>query len=368
MGERGLAEALFLLLLDGLALGCIYALIALGYTMVYGIIKLINFAHGEFYMMGAYAAFFLLAGLRERLGAWDGPWETAGVFAAAMLAAGMAAGLLAVIVEKLAYRPLRRASRISALLTALGVSLLLQNVALKAFTPDTRHFDAGIEDSRFPRIGIDAEKIGPGVAFERDVFYISADGAEYWLAGKDMPVEPAALEKARERGAVRFHYYPLVTVRKKQVIIWASVLVMTVGLHVMVKYTRIGKAMRAVSYDLDAAQLMGINVDRVISFTFFVGAFLAGAGGVLVASYYGTIKPGMGVMYGLKAFVAAVLGGIGSIYGAVLGGLVLGVAESMVKLSPATAPYQDAFAFAVLVAILVFLPYGILGEREKEKV
>lgn len=363
-----LAEVVFLLVLDGLALGCIYALVALGYTMVYGIIKLINFAHGEFYMMGAYAGFFALVSLTERTELSGGPWGTAAVFLVAMAVAGLGAGALAVVVEKLAYRPLRRASRISALLTALGVSLLLQNVALKAFTPDTRHFDAGINDRRYPRVDVGAGSLEAGADFERDVFYTTPEGAEYWLAGRGAQITAAALERAGERGAERFYTYPRVTVRKKQLIIWASVLVLTLGLHFLVRYTRIGKAMRAVSYDLDAAQLMGINVDRIISFTFFIGAFLAGAGGVLVASYYGTIKPGMGVMYGLKAFVAAVLGGIGSIYGALLGGLVLGVAESLVKISPATAPYQDAFAFMVLIAILVFMPYGILGEKEKEKV
>jgi branched-chain amino acid transport system permease protein len=360
-----------LLLLDGLALGCIYALIALGYTMVYGIIKLINFAHGEFYMMGAYAGFFVLEALRQR-GLFTpgeaGPGAIAAVFILTMVVAALAAGVLAVVVERLAYRPLRRAGRIAALLAALGVSLLLQNVALKVFTPDTRYFNPGIEDRRYPRTSLAADDIATGAEFTRDVFYLDPDGEEHWLAGPGAPLNEARLNIARERGAVAYHTYPRITVRKKQIIIWASVLAMTFALHLLVQYTRIGKAMRAVSHDLDAAQLMGINVNLVIGFTFFIGALMAGAGGVLVASYYGTIKPGMGVMYGLKAFVAAVLGGIGSIYGAVLGGLTLGLAESLVKLSPATAPYQDAFAFAVLVVILVFMPYGFMGRRKREKV
>lgn len=361
-------EVVFLLLLDGVALGCIYALIAVGYTMVYGIIKLINFAHGEFYMMGAYAGFFLLMGLKERMGVLGEPYATIILFLLAMLTAGVAAGVLAVVVERLAYRPLRRATRIAALLTALGVSLLLQNVALKAWSSDPRPFPSGIVDRRFPRIGVASEEVRPGVRFETDVFYLDASGEEVWLAGPPQALDEAGYALSTARGAGGFYRYPAVTIRKKQIIIWVSVLIMTVGLQVMVKRTQIGKAMRAVSHDREAAQLMGINVDRVISFTFFVGAFLAGAGGVLVGSYYGTIKPTMGVMYGLKAFVAAVLGGIGSIPGAVLGGLVLGVSESFVQLSPMTAPYRDAFAFAVLIVILVFRPYGILGRPEREKV
>ncbi|MCD6405763.1 MAG: branched-chain amino acid ABC transporter permease, partial [Planctomycetes bacterium] len=280
-----MSEVIFRLLLDGLALGCIYALIALGYTMVYGIIKLINFAHGEFYMMGAYAGLFTLAGLKGSDLGLSEPWRTVAAFVLAMLAAGLAAGVLAVIVEKLAYRPLRRASRIAALLTALGVSLLLQNVALKAFTPDTRHFDAGITDRRYPRVEVPAGDVHPGAIFPTNVWYTDGKGREQWLAGPVRPLEAADYERAKEASASPVYRYRAVTIRKKQIIILASVLVMAVGLNVLVKYTRMGKAMRAVSHDIEAAQMMGINVDRVIGFTFFIGAFLGGAGGVLVGSY-----------------------------------------------------------------------------------
>jgi len=356
------------LLLDGLALGCIYALIALGYTMVYGIIKLINFAHGEFYMIGAYAAFATLAVVRTAgLGE---PYDTIALFLLAMAAGGLAAGVLAVIVEKLAYRPLRRASRIAALLTALGVSLFLQNAALKVFSPNTRPFrdPVIITDRRYPRIALPAAGVGPDAVLERDVYWRRGDGTEEFLAEAGRPVAERGYVAAAAAGVGGFYYYPAVTVRRKQIIIWGSTLAMALCLHALVKYTKVGKAMRAVSYDFETAELMGINVDRVISFTFFVGAVLAGAGAVLVGMYYGSIKPTMGVMYGLKAFVAAVLGGIGSIPGAVLGGLALGTAESLVQVSPRTAPYQDAFAFAVLVFILVFLPNGFFGRQEREKV
>ena len=359
-------ENLLLLLLDGVALGCIYALIALGYTMVYGLIKLINFAHGEFYMMGAYAGLGVLMSVKS-LGLAE-PYDTVAVFLLAMLGAALAAGVLAVVVEKLAYKPLRRASRIAALLSALGVSLFLQNVALKAFSPNTRPFRANVIDRRYPSIEVPRSGLSAGAAFEHDVYWRDESGADRLLAGRAETLSEAALRDALGAGASRFFYYPSVTVRKKQVIIWTSVLLLTVGLTLLVRFTRIGKAMRAVSYDFEAAELMGINVDRVISFTFFIGAVMAGAGGVLVGMYYGTVKPTMGVMYGLKAFVAAVVGGIGSIPGAVLGGLALGSAESFVKLSSSTAPYQDAFAFAVLIAILVFMPNGFFGRPEREKV
>jgi branched-subunit amino acid ABC-type transport system permease component len=253
-------------------------------------------------------------------------------------------------------------------LTALGVSLLLQNVALKAFSPDTRHFPSGISNRRYPRLDVAETLVRAGAVFDTDVCYLDENGNERLLTAAGAELNDAKLRLAEKHSPSGYYSYPAVTVTAKQIIIWTSVLVMTAGLQFLVRYTRMGKAMRAVSHDLDAAQLMGINTNAVISFTFFVGAFLAGAGGVLVGSYYNTIKPSMGVMYGLKAFVAAVLGGIGSINGAVLGGIVLGISERIVKLSPATAPYDHAFAFTVLVVILVFMPRGLLGRREGEKV
>ena len=362
-------ENVLLLMLDGVALGCIYALIALGYTMVYGIIKLINFAHGEFFMIGGYAALGVLAVMPAAgdVGAAGAAVEVL----VAMSVGGAAAAVLAVAVEKLAYKPLRQATRIAALLTALGVSLFLQNAAQKAFSPNTKAFPIPVADRRYPRIGVNSQEILAGKRPGVDIYSTGETGEEVFLGVTEGSVTDRDIVlKVPQAGTktAQLYYYPQVTVRRKQLIIWASAVLMTLGLHVLVKYTKMGKAMRAVSYDFEAAELMGINVNRVISFTFFVGAILAGAAAVLVGMYYGSIKPTMGVMYGLKAFVAAVLGGIGSIPGALAGSLVLGIAESLVKLSSHTAPYQDAFAFAVLVLILVFLPNGFFGREERERV
>ncbi len=362
-------QSILSLTLDGISLGCIYALIALGYTMVYGVIKLINFAHGEFYMMGAYAGVGVVLALGGvGLGVGE-PYRTILIFLLAMTAGAMAAGVIAVVVEKVAYKPLRRSTRIAALLTALGVSLFLQNVALKAFSPTPRAFPAAarIADRRYPRIALPAAEVKPGSAFQREVCYTDREGREHWLGGGFAPIDARGYDEAISAGYDSFYCYPAITVQRKQIIVWGMVLALTLALYVLVRYSKMGKAMRAVSYDFEAAELMGINVNRVISFTFFVGALLAGAGGVLVGAYYGQIKPGMGVMYGLKAFVAAVIGGIGSIGGAVLGGLALGVAESLVQLSSWTAPFRDALSFAVLILILVFLPRGFFGKEEREK-
>ena len=288
---------LFNQLLNGIQIGSIYALVALGYSMVYGIVRLINFAHGDIIMVGAYTTWFLLT----RLGfpVW-GSVVSAIVFCA----------LLGIFIEKVAYKPLRNSARISLLITAIGISFFLQNLVQLLFKADPR--------------------VMPNF-FEGTVP----------LFGTSMP---------------------LVTV----VVIVVSVC-LTAGLTQLVNKTKIGKAMRAVSEDQDAAQLMGININTTISFTFGIGSALAAVAAILYVSSYSQISPTMGSMLGIKAFVAAVLGGIGSIPGAVMGGLLIGVMESLTK-GYISSRLADAVVFTVLIIVLLIRPTGILGKRSNEKV
>lgn len=285
-------------LINGVSLGSIYALIALGYTMVYGILKLINFAHGDIYMLGAYIGFFCTTAFHMS-------------FVPALITAMLGAALAGVIIERAAYRPLRNAPKIAVLITAFGVSLFLEYTTVFFLTPQPRTFP-----SIFP------DKI-------------------YDIHG--------------------------VIVDSQQVIILAVCVVLMLILTYIVQRTTIGKAMRAVSFDADAARLMGINVDMVISFTFAVGSGLAAAAGVMVGVYYNSIDPLMGIMPGLKAFVAAVLGGIGIIPGAMLGGIIMGVVEAMVS-GFLSSTFRDAAAFIILIVILLFKPAGLLGKNIREKV
>jgi len=285
-------------LVNGVSLGSIYALIALGYTMVYGIIKLINFAHGDIYMVGAYVAFFATTVLKLS-------------FFPALLLAMSVAAIIGVIIERLAYRPLRYAPRIAILITAIGVSLLLEYGGILLVSPQPRTFPA---------------------IFQADVYKLGN-----------------------------------IVVNSQQVLILAVSLALMVILTYIVHRTKIGKAMRAVSFDTDAARLMGIDVDRVISITFAIGSALAAAAGMLVGVYYNSIDPLMGIMPGLKAFVAAVLGGIGIIPGAMLGGIILGVIEALVS-GFISSTFRDAAAFAILIIILLFKPSGLLGKNVREKV
>jgi branched-chain amino acid transport system permease protein len=293
-------------LVNGITWGSVYALIALGYTMVYGILRLINFAHGDVYMLGAflglYAARFLGAGTEPS------PLKAIAV----MLAAMIGCGLIGFAIERLAYKPVRRSSRLAALITAIGVSLLLENGGILIFGPSPTFYPQIIPYQNIP--------LGGGVS-----------------------------------------------ISNQQVIILLVSIGLMLGLRFIVMRTRVGKAMRAVSHNHAAAALMGISVDRIISFTFVLGSVLAAAAGVLVAVQNPKIDPLMGIMPGLKAFVAAVLGGIGNIPGAVIGGLVMGLAEVMVVayLSPT---YRDAIAFVLLIVILLFRPGGILGSAAVEKV
>jgi len=293
-------------LVNGITWGSVYALIALGYTMVYGILKLINFAHGDVYMLGAFFAYYSARwlGVAEH----PTPLHALGVLLLAM--AGCA--VVGIVIERAAYKPVRRSSRLAALITAIGVSLLLENAGILIFGPDPKFFPQIIPSTNIA--------LGGGV-----------------------------------------------TISNQQVIILIVSVVLMIGLRFIVLKTRVGKAMQAVSHNHTAAALMGISVDRIITFTFMIGSMLAAAAGVLVALQNPKIEPLMGIMPGLKAFVAAVLGGIGNIPGAVIGGLIMGIAEVMVVgyLSPT---YRDAIAFVLLIVILLVRPAGILGRNVAEKV
>jgi len=293
-------------LLNGIAAGSIYALIALGYTMVYGILKLINFAHGDVFMIGAFVGYYA-GGYATRHGATGSPLGAAVI----MLSAMLICALLGYLNERIAYRPLRNAPRIASLITAIGVSFLLEYGGQFVFGPDPKFFPTLIEK------------------------HIITFG-----------------------GIVTTNYQLIVL----------GVAIAFMGLLQYIVYgTKFGRAMRAVSFNFETASLMGIPTDRVISTTFMLGACLAGVAGILVGLSYPKIDPLMGVMPGLKAFVAAVLGGIGNVPGAVVGGLVIGVIESFVGGSQ-FSNYRDAIAFVILIVILLFRPSGLFGKYEPEKV
>jgi len=293
-------EQLVQQMINGVSLGSIYALIALGYTMVYGIINLINFAHGDVLMVGAYIGFALT-----------------GIFGFSFLPAlvisMVACGLLGVVIEKVAYKPLRGGSRISALITAIAVSLFLQYGMMYFVGPESRTY--------------------------KDVL-------------------PATQLKVFNTGAV-------IDI-KSLYIIGITVLLMVVLMYITNR-TKVGKSMRALSQDKDAAELMGINVNKTISYTFFLGSALAGAAGVLIGIYYSTINPLMGATPGLKAFVSAVIGGIGIIPGAVFGGFFLGLVETLVS-AAGYSLVKDAVAFLILILVLLVKPTGLMGYNSAEKV
>lgn len=298
-------------LVSGLCIGAIYALIALGYTLVYGIIKLINFAHGEFYMAGAYAGYGIYILL-------PAPMPVILKIFIVLAASGVASALLSSMTEKLAYKPIRKSGRLAALLTALGMAFLLQNLA--AFINNGRALLYPADDPG--SIGALAQ--------------ISVD-----VGGSGIRV-------------IKFCFI-LVAV------------VLTGILWYIVMKTRFGRAMRAVSQDPDAAALMGINIDSVINRTFIMGGFMAGIAGTLIA-FQSVIEPSMGFMPGLKAFIAAVLGGIGSVPGAVLGGFLIGIIENLVVWMGVPTGYKDVAALLVLIIVLILRPQGLLGKVEREKV
>ena len=301
-------------LVNGIVLGSIYALVALGYTMVYGILGLINFAHGEVVMIGALVALTVIQLLMGSGVALPGP-----LIAALGLAAAIPVCMaLGYTIERIAYRPLRNAPRLAALITAIGVSIVLQNVAMIVW---------GRQYHSFPAL---------------------------------LPSAP--------------HHFAGAAINDLQIFIVALAAAMMAGLLWLVHRTRLGRAMRATSQNPEVAGLMGVNINTVISVTFVIGSALAAVAGMMVAAYYGVAHYFMGFMLGLKAFTAAVLGGIGNLAGAMLGGLLLGVIESLGAgyIGPLTggflgSHYQDVFAFLVLILVLVFRPSGLLGERVAER-
>ena len=302
-------EEFFHQLTNGLAVGGIYALIALGYTMVYGVLRLINFAHGDLFTLGSYLGLTLLfsLGLQGKM---------SGILVGGALIV-MSMGLVAVVgylLERVAYRPLRGANRLAAVVSALGASIFFSNAIMLVYGARSQVYPNGIL---------------PSVAVS--------------LLGVDIPL--------------------------MRIVMFVGTVVLMLLLYWFINHTRIGTAIRAVAIDQGAARLMGINVDRVISLVFFIGAGLGGVAGVMVGTYYGQIDFTMGWSYGLKAFTAAILGGIGNIPGAMIGGLLLGFIEIMtVAFMPSLSGYRDAFAFVVLVLVLLVRPTGLFGQRSEEKI
>ena len=284
-------------IINGLTLGSTYSLIALGYTMVYGILELINFAHSEIYMIGAFIGLIMVSVYKLP-------------FIVALLLSMVGACLLGIIIERIAYKPLRKANRIASLISAIGVSIFLQNAVLMLAGPQARAFPANFNVTNL------------------------------------------------ELGNLR--------ISSLQLIILLVSIVLMIGLHLLIQRTRLGQAMRATAQDKETAQLMGIKIDQVVSFTFAIGSALGGAAGVLVVIYFDSADPMMGFFPGLKGFVAAVLGGIGSIPGAMVGGLILGLIEMLGAVY--ISRYKDAIAFAVLIFILLLKPTGLLSRKIHEKV
>ncbi|MDW7613481.1 branched-chain amino acid ABC transporter permease [Peribacillus simplex] len=286
-------------LVNGISLGSIYALIALGYTMVYGIVKLINFAHGDVFMVGSFVGFYAITVMDLS-------------FIPALLISMVTCAIFGVLIERIAYKPLRNATRIAALITAIGVSLLIENGLI---------YIRGAQPEAYPNNVLPMDKL--------DIFGVS--------------------------------------ISSQSILILSVSIILMIILQFAVHKTKTGKAMRAVSFDSEAAKLMGINVNHTISATFAIGSALAGAAGVIFGIYYIKIEPLMGVLPGLKAFVAAVLGGIGIIPGAMVGGLLLGVIEALVS-AAGYSLWRDGVAFIVLILILIFLPQGLFGKNKREKV
>jgi len=294
-------------LINGLAFGSILALIALGYTMVYGILRFINFAHGDVFMLGSFVGFYVAPKIARLM-----PMPSVGAALVVLVIAMLACAALGAIIERFAYRPLRRQPKLTMLITAIGVSLFLEYTGQLAFSAAPK---------KFPQL---------------------------------LPVYPVT-----QIGGL--------SLNSNQVIVLGVTLLLLLALRFIVLKTRIGMAMRALSFNPEAAALMGVNIDAVISFTFALGSALAGAAGILWAINYPAIDPLMGILPGLKAFVAAVLGGIGNLPGAALGGVIIGVTETLVS-GYISSTYRDAIAFGVLILILLIKPSGLLGKKEVEKV
>jgi len=293
-------------LINGISLGSIYALIALGYTMVYGIMKMINFAHADVYMVGAFTAYYTAK--------WMGLEESPGLstFVILLLVAMAVCSLLGLAIERFAYRPLRNSPKVNVLITAIGVSLFLEYAGQVVFGADPKVFPEVMKD-----------------------FVISS----FW--GIDL--------------------------KSSDITVLGVSLVAMMALNFIIQKTKLGRAMRAVSNNAPVASMLGVNTNRIIAFTFILGSCLAAVGSILVGMKYPKIDPLMGMMIGLKAFVAAVLGGIGNVQGAVLGALIMGLSEEMV-VAYLSSTYRDALAFGILIVILIFKPTGLLGKYTVEKV
>lgn len=285
-------------LINGLSLGSIYALLALGYTMIYGIIKIIHFAHGDVYMLGAFFGYYTI-----------NVWHFN--FIMALFGSMIFCALVAMLIEFVAYRPLRHSSRIAVLITAIGVSYFLENGMSVLFSGDTRDFPQVIKQVNYEWFGIRITNI--------------------------------------------------------QLLIFATTIILMIILQLIVKKTKMGRAMRAAAADPVAAELMGININGTISFVFAIGSAMAGAAGVLIGLYYNSIEPTMGMTPGIKAFVAAVVGGVGSIPGAAVGAVIIGCLESMMQAIGFSA-FKDAAVYVVLIIVLLFLPAGLFGNKQPEKV
>ena len=296
------------LFIDGMTIGGVYAVIALGYTLVYGVLRMINFAHGELFMMGAFTGYYTLTAFEHHSSLNDSaPILTILV---AILLGTIVAVALAVLLERIAYRPLRRAPRLAPLISAIGVSIFLRNVMLRVIEAQGK-----VYPKVFPRTSVQV-------------------------------------------GEIRVLYV--------QIFLLALSVLVLVALYVFIQRTRVGMAIRAVAEDRDTAALMGINVDRTIVMTFVVGAALAGAAGVVYGLYVTTVTSSMGFIPGIKAFTAAVLGGVGSVPGAMAGGYFLGISESL-STKFIGAQYKDVVAFVLLVLVLIFRPWGIFGKREDKR-
>lgn len=288
--------------INAILLGSMYALVAIGLSMVYGILRLINFAHGDVLMIGAYVGFFLLTLYKVP-------------FVLVLILPMVVGGIIGVIVERVAYRPLRKAPEVALLITSLAVSMFIENLAVMILSPRPRRF----------RI-------------------------------------PAFLSKS--------HFYGSINFRNIDVLIVVLTIILVIILTIFIKKTKVGIAMRATAESINTSYLMGINVNNIIMLTFAIGSFLAGVAGVMFASKYGRIEPFMGFLPGLKAFVASVIGGIGSLPGAVLGGYLLGFAEIFFVgfLPPQLSGYRDGFVFLLLILVLLIKPSGIFGQIEKREV
>lgn len=285
-------------LINGLSLGSIYALLALGYTMIYGIIKIIHFAHGDVYMLGAFFGYYTI-----------NVWHFN--FIMALLSSMIFCAIIGMLIEFIAYRPLRGSSRITVLITAIGVSYFLENGMSFLFSGDTRDFPQVIKQVNYEWFGIRVSNV--------------------------------------------------------QLLIFATTIILMIILQLIVKKTKMGRAMRAAAADPVAAELMGININGTISFVFAIGSAMAGAAGVLIGLYYNSIDPTMGLTPGIKAFVAAVVGGVGSIPGAAVGAVIIGCLESMMQAIGFSA-FKDAAVYVVLIIVLLFLPAGLFGNKQPEKV